>query len=184
VEVADPGTTDMTSDTTSVPRRRRIPLSAVAYVVLLGLVVATVLVGLRLRSAADHSDAREAVTSAARQQAVNLLSIDYRSAARDLQRIVDGSTGDQQRIYSSQIQSFPGVLRQTKSVSTGEVVAAGLVSYHRDTAEVALAVNQSVSSTDAKGVVNTSRRMVLDLRRVHGRWLVSKQTFVGQGVIL
>jgi Mce-associated membrane protein len=150
----------------------------------MGLVIATVLVGLRLRSSADRSDTRGAVLSAARQQAVNLLSIDYRTAARDLKRIVDGSVGDQQRLYSSQVQSFPGVLRQTKSVSTGEVLAAGLVSYHGDTAEVGLAVNQSVSSTDAQGVVNTSRRMVLDLRQVHGRWLVSKQTFVGQGVIL
>jgi hypothetical protein len=32
--------------------------------------------------------------------------------------------------------------------------------------------------------VTTSRRMVLDMRRVHGAWLVSKQTFIGQGVLL
>jgi Mce-associated membrane protein len=169
---------------TDVRRRRRIPRSSVVYLILTALVVGTTLVGLRLRSSAHRSDARDAVLSAARQQAVNLLSIDYRTASRDLQRIVDGSTGDQQRLYSTQVKSFPGVLQQTKSVSTGEVLAAGLVSYHAATAEVALAVNQSVSSTDAKGAVNTSRRMVLDLRRVHGHWLVSKQTFVGQGVIL
>jgi Mce-associated membrane protein len=173
----------MTVDTSEV-RRRRVPWSSLVYVVLVGLIVATVLVGLRLRSSGHGSDGRDAAESAARQQAVNLLTIDYRTASRDLQRIVAGSTGDQKRLYSAQVQAFPGVLNQTKSVSTGEVVAAGLVSYHGDTAEVALAVNQGVSSTAAKGVINTSRRMVLDLQRVNGQWLVSKQTFIGQGVVL
>ena len=180
MDVADPGAADLTDG----DRRRRIPLSVVVYVVLAGLVVATVLVGLQLRSVSHRDDTRDAVVSAARQQAVNLLSIDYRTATRDLQRIIDGSTGDEQRIYKGQLDAFPGVLKQTKSVSTGSVVAAGLVSQHGDNAEVALAVNQTVVSPAAKGQVNTSRRMVLDLARVHGRWLVSKQTFVGQGVIL
>ena len=63
--------------------------------------------------------------------------------------VIAGSTGDQKHLYGAQVQAFPGVLTQTKSVSTGEVRAAGLVSYHGDTAEVALAVNQAVSSTAA-----------------------------------
>jgi Mce-associated membrane protein len=165
-------------------RRRRIPLVIELYVVLAGLVVATVLVGLHLRAVANRDDARQAVVAAARQQAVDLLTIDYRTATRDLQRIIDGSTGDQQRLYRDQLTAFPGVLRQTKSVSTGQVIAAGLVSYGHGKAEVAVAVNQSVRSAAANGQVNTARRMVLDLVRVHGRWLVSKQTFVGQGVVL
>ncbi|MFL6239334.1 MAG: hypothetical protein ACJ735_07610 [Actinomycetes bacterium] len=177
--MADPGAADVTEG-----RRRRLPLSLLVYAVLIGLVVATVLVGLRVKAAADRADARTAALSAARQAAVNLLSIDYRTATRDLQRIIDGSTGDQQRIYRDQLTAFPGVLRQTKSVSTGEVIAAGVVSAHGSRAEIAVAINQSITSSAASGAVNTSRRMVLDLQRVHGRWLVNKQTFVGQGVIL
>jgi len=180
VDVADPGAADVNDG----PRRRRLPLAILVYVVLVALVVVTVLLGLRLRSTSNRDDARDEVIAAARQRAVNLLSIDYRSAARDLQRIIDDSTGQQQNIYRAQVKAFPAILQQTKSVSTGEVLAAGLVSFHGDKASVALAVNQSVSTTAAAGQVNTARRMVLDLQRVHGRWLVSKQTFVGQGVVL
>jgi Mce-associated membrane protein len=163
--------------------RRRPVLSIVVYVVLAALVGVTVWLGLRVRSNAHHDDARDAAVSAARQQAVNLLSIDYRTASRDLQRIIDGSTGNQRKIYEGLLKSFPGVLQQTKAVQTGQVLAAGIVSLHGSTAEVALAVNESVTSTAAKGSVDTARRMLLDLQRVHGRWLVSKQTFIGQGVV-
>ena len=184
MDVADPGAADVTDGQRLRRGLRRTPLSLIVYVVLLGLVVATVVVGLRLRSDGGRDDARDEAVAAARQQAVNLLSIDYRTAARDLQRIVDGSTGEQQRIYRAQLGSFPAVLRQTRSVSTGQVLAAGLASYNGDQAEVALAVNQTVRSTESKGEIDTSRRMVLELRREHGRWLVSKQTFVGRGVLL
>lgn len=180
MDVADPGPADVTGGGS----RRRLLLPLLVYIALVGLIVGTVLVWLQLRSASHREDTRQEVLSVARQQTVNLLSIDYRTAARDLQRIVDGSTGDQRRIYAAQVKSFPGVLSQTKSVSSGQVLAAGLVSYAGNKAEVALAVNQTVTSTEQNGSLNTSRRIVLDLQRVHGRWLVSKQTFIGQGVLL
>jgi Mce-associated membrane protein len=165
-------------------RRRPAFWSVAAYVVLLALVIATVVVGLRLRSDAHHDDARDEALATARQQAVNLVSIDYRTAEADLQRIVDGSTGEQATAYKKELTAFPPILRQSKSVSTGEVVAAGVESYDNDHAVVALAVNQTATSTATKGDVSSSRRMVLDLERVDGRWLVSKQTFVGNGVIV
>lgn len=179
MDVADPGAADLTD---GPPPRRRIPLSWLIYVVLLALVGVTIYFGLALRRAAHRDDLRDEALSAARQQAVNLTSVDYRTATHDLQRIIDGSTGDQRHIYESELKALPGALRQSKSVSTGEVLAAGVVSAHGDKATVALAVNQSSSTSGAPGTIVTSRRIVLDMQRVHGHWLVRKETFVGIGV--
>ena len=175
MDVADPGAADVTE------RRRRIPLSALVYVVLIALIAATVWTGLQLRSAEHREDARKDVVAAARQQAINLTSIDYRTATRDLQRIIDGSTGDLQRTYRTRLGAA-AALQQSKAVETGAVVATALVSYDGDRAQVAIAVNQTVSTSEAKDKLRGARRMLLDMKREHGRWLVSKQTFIGIGV--
>jgi Mce-associated membrane protein len=175
VDVADPGAADVTE------RRRRIPLSALVYVVLIALIAATVWTGLQLRSAGHREDARKDVVAAARQQAINLTSIDYRTAPRDLQRIIDGSTGDLQRTYRTRLGAV-AALQQSKAVETGAVVATALVSYDGDRAQVAIAVNQTVSTAEAKDQLRGARRMLLDMKREHGRWLVTKQTFIGIGV--
>lgn len=178
--MAGPGAADVADGR----RRRRIPLAWASYLVLAALVAVTLLVGLRLRSAVHRDDARDEALSVARQQAVNLLSIDYRTADRDIRRIIDGATGQQASIYRTEAKALVTLVQQTKSISTAEVLAAGLVSYDGDEAEAAIAINQSVSSTQETGTVSSARRMVLDLKRVRGRWLVSKQTYVGTGVIL
>jgi Mce-associated membrane protein len=179
VDVADLRAADVTAG-----RRRRIALVVAAYVVLVGLIASTVFFALRLQSRVSRDNDRDAALAAARQQAVNFLSIDYRTAERDLQRIVDNATGDVEQAYREQLKAFPTVLRQSKSVSTGEVVAAGVQSFNRHHAVVALAVNQSIHSDETKRTVNTARRMVLDLRFLKGHWRTDKQTFVGIGVLV
>jgi Mce-associated membrane protein len=159
-------------------------LSALVYVVLVALVVLTVLVGLRLRSAVDRSDRRDDALSAGRQQAVNLLSIDYRTATRDLQRIIDGSTGELKTSYEAQLKAAPALFAQTKGVQTCELVAAGVVTNGSKTAEIAIVANVTASSSDKANTLHSAIRMLLDMRYVHGHWLASKQTFVGLGTPL
>jgi Mce-associated membrane protein len=170
------------ADVTDGRRRRRFPFAFLIYVVLAGLIAVTVLLGLHLRSVTNRDDARDAVIAAARQRALDYMSIDYRTAAHDLQRLVDTATGQQVTIDRAQLASFPAILQQTKSVSTGDVRAAGLISFHGKTAVVALAINESVSTPSQPGAITTQRRLILEMTHVHGRWLTSKETFVGQGV--
>jgi len=121
---------------------------------------------------------------AARQEAVNLTTISYTSAAADLDRIVAGATGGLRQQFEGQRAQFPAVLARDKSVSRGRVLSAGLISLSddNDTARVAVATDATVSTTGG-GVTAQSvlkhYRMVMQLQLVGGRWLVSDVAFAG-----
>ena len=165
----------------SPSRARRRPLLPYALgMVLCALLAGVVLTVLDDRSAQERSDARQAALQAARQQAVNLTTISYETADRDLARIIAAATGTLKTQFEAQAKSFPGVLRQEKSVSVGRVLAAGVKSQQGSTVDALIAVDATVrnaASGDA-GVVK-HYRMDMRLILVGKRWLVSTVAFAG-----
>jgi hypothetical protein len=152
-------------------------------VVLAGLVA--VLVVLVRRESAQHARdrARDAVLAAARLEAVNLTSLDYTTAARDLDRIVAGSTGALRAKFVAEQPQFPAVLARDKSRSRGTVLATALVDVGTggDTAQVAVAADATVTTGTGSAQQSALKhyRMVMKLQRVGARWLVSDVAFAG-----
>lgn len=165
--------------TTVSLRRLVLMLPVVAFI---GLVVTIIVVWQADRAGSSTDDRRGAALAAARQQAVNLTTIDYRTATHDLERIVNGSTGEARRLAAQQMHSFPAVLRAEHSVSSGVVASAGLSAYAGDRATAAVAVDATVSSRSPQlGPTEVVKhfRMSLHLARVGGHWLVSSVDFLG-----
>lgn len=164
------------------PRRGVVRLVPLALLV--ALLAADAVLFFRPRGDSTHDVVTRAVLTAARQEAVNLTTIAYTSAARDLDRIVAGSTGGLRQQFETQRAQFPAVLAKDKSVSRGRVLSAGLISLsdHNDAAQVAVATDATVSTTGggttAQSVVK-HYRMVMKLKLVNGRWLVSDVAFAG-----
>jgi len=164
--------------------RRRIGVRLVPVVVLVALLAADAVLFFRPRGDSTHDVVTRAVLAAARQEAVNLTTIAYTSAAHDLDRILAGATGGLRQQFAAQQAQFPAVLARDKSVSQGRVLSAGLISLsaHNDTARVAVATDATVSTTGggptAQSVLK-HYRMVMQLRLVRGRWLVSDVAFAG-----
>lgn len=157
-------------------------------VTLAGLGIAAVTLGLgNTSAAADHgaanSVARQDVLQAARQEAVNLTTISYHTALRDVDRILSGSTGALRQQFTEERSHFPSVLTADKSVSQGTVLSSALASLTDAKAQVLVAVDASVSTTQGTAAKPTSvlkhYRMVMQLKPVHGRWLVSDVAFAG-----
>lgn len=147
---------------------------------LCGLLAGVVLVGLDARAADRRDDARQAALQAARQQAVNLTTISYLTADRDLGRIISAATGALKTQFEGQRKQFPAVLRREKSVSVGTVLAAGVTSQTGDTIEALVAVDATVrTATSGPSGVVKHYRMDLQLVRVAGRWLASQVAFAG-----
>jgi len=152
--------------------------------VLVALLTADAVLFFRPRGQSTHDVVTHAVLTAARQEAVNLTTISYTSAAHDLDRIVAGATGGLRQQFEGQRAQFPAVLARDKSVSRGRVLSAGLISLsdNNDTARVAIATDATVSTTGggvtAQSVVK-HYRMVMKLQRVGGRWLVADVAFAG-----
>ncbi len=182
IEPADEGAPDPDPQH---PRRgvRRLALTALAVVVVLGLVAAAAVLAVKARDLAARRDSEQTAMQAARQEAVNLTTIDYRTADRDLGRIINAATGALRTQFAAQRSAFPGVLRQDKSVSTGTVLSSALVSLHGRQAQVMVAVDASVSNTASAGAgsngVLKHYRMVMKLDRQGNRWLVSDVAFAG-----
>src|SRR4051794_41544128 len=94
-------------------------------VLLVALLAADAVLFFRPRGDSTHDVVTRAVLTAARQEAVNLTTIAYTSAARDLDRIVAGSTGGLRQQFETQPAPFPARLARGKSVSRGRVPSAG-----------------------------------------------------------
>jgi len=171
----------------AAPPSRRVLLLVVTAAVLAGLVAAAVVLGVR-----DHHDRQlstaqltippkeQAALAAARGESVALTTIGYKTAARDLDRVLAGATGALRAQFASETNQLPATLAKTKSVSRGNVLSSALSSLNGNRAQVLVAVDANVSGTDTgKTGVLKHYRMVVTLLEVSGKWLASDVAFAG-----
>ena len=164
--------------------RRPLLFVAVPVLALSLLLAAVVALTLRSSARAAESDARADALAAATQEALNLTTLSYEHADADLDRIVNLATGELRDRFEAEREDLPGVLAREQSISTGTVRSAGLVKLSDDqrAAQAAIAVDAEISNdqTRASGQpVVEHYRMVLQLRFIDGRWLVSDVAFAG-----
>jgi Mce-associated membrane protein len=162
-----------------IPPRAPVALVA-ALAVVLALLAGGALVGaVKLRDAARRDDARAAALAAARQEALNLTSIDGKDIDADLKRVQDGATGAFAKDFAQRAKDLKSVLTQNAVVAEGRVIDAALVRGDLDTATVLVVVDSTVKNTSVPAGRANTYRMQLDLERHGGRWLTSALQFVG-----
>ena len=176
--VAPPGPDAEASVSTS---SRRAPVALIAgLAVVLVLLAAAALVGaVKLRDASQRDDARAAALGAARQEALNLTSIDGKDIDTDLKRVLDGATGGFAKDFAARSKDLKGVLTDNQVIAEGRVIDAALVRGDLDTATALVVVDSSVKNKAAPAGRANTYRMQLDLERHGGRWLTSALQFVG-----
>ncbi|MGZ4614458.1 MAG: hypothetical protein ACXV4A_02765 [Actinomycetes bacterium] len=161
---------------------RTLVAGALVLVAVLAVAVTVALVP-RVSSASAQENRRDAILQAARQQAVNFTTLDYRHLDRDLGRVVAGSTGDFRKQFRSGTQDLTKLVTANKAVATGEVLDAGVVSDDADSARVLVVADSTVTNTGSPTPQKRHYRIQMDLVRdpsvQGGRWLVSDLTFVG-----
>jgi len=124
----------------------------------------------------QHSVAEFA--SAARQSVVVLLSLDFRTAKRDVQRILDNSTGRFHDDFQATADELIKMTQESK-VHTEAVVHAVAVQSHTNNSAVVL-VAASTSITTATQTANDPRswRLNVSIARDGGQLKMSKVEFV------
>jgi Mce-associated membrane protein len=138
---------------------------------------------LRLADSDDERDGRAAALAAARLEAVNLTTIDYRETDAAVQRILAGATGTLEAQFKQQRSQLGPLLTGAKSTSRGSVLEAGLVKLDGRTAQALVSVDATVS-TQPSGTTKAQTsvkhyRMSMKLQQVGSRWLVSDVGFTG-----
>ena len=170
--------------TDQIPAPARLPLSRPARTAIRGLSVlcvalaaASIALGVTVlahRSDTDALDqARNAALAAARQEIVNLDSLNHASIDADLKLVLEGATGTFKDQFTRAQGDLKSLIVQRKSVSTGTVVQAGIVRADTDTATVLVAVDRTVKDSSAGNGAVAHDRWRVDLEKHGGRWLVS-----------
>lgn len=147
-------------------------------VMILGLSVLAGWNGIQMHRAqlADHQ--RRVFLEAGRQGAINLTSVDFHHADGDVQRILDGATGQFYDDFNKRSKSFIDLVRQTQSTSEGTVTGAGLESSTTDGAEVLVAVTVKTSSVAAPQSDPKLWRMRISVQRLGEQIKVANVSFV------
>ena len=167
------------ADGTEAPRRTATALIVVLSVLLVALAAAAVFGALELREMSQRDKARAAALAAARQEALNLTSIDGRDIDADLARVVAGATGGFKTDFEQRSKDLKSVLTENQVVAEGRVLEAALVRADDSTATALVVVDSNVKNKATPAGRSNTYRMQLDLERQGDRWLTSALQFVG-----
>ncbi|MCW2913696.1 MAG: hypothetical protein JWN52_1764 [Actinomycetia bacterium] len=175
----------MTSDESETGSTRPVAgrgmwISAVVLgVLIVGLSATAIVLGLSVGGAQDAVDRRAKVESAARQEAVNLVDVDYKQAQKASDRILSGATGEFKDQWGSTVsKQFLDVMTKGQAVQTVQTVHAGVVNLDSDSAETIISVSALVVTPQVPKGVQRNYRYSMELTRVGDRWLVSKVVLV------
>jgi Mce-associated membrane protein len=153
--------------------------AAVLAVLVVGLSATAIVLGLGVGSAQKTVDRRTQLERAARQEAVNLVNVDYRQAQQASDRILSGATGEFKDQWGSTVsKQFLDVMTKGQAVQTVQTVHAGVVNFDSDSAESIVSVSALVVTPQVPKGVQRNYRYSMELTRVGGRWLVSKVVLV------
>jgi Mce-associated membrane protein len=184
-EESEDSTDESGSDSGTIPKEKR-RRSHVQLALIAGIIVVLALGGLSgwLGYRAYHSyqadKQRQLFLQVARQGALNLTTIDWQRADADVQRVLDGATGDFYDDFEQRAQPFTEVVKQAQSKTTGSITEAGIVpgSLAGDEGQVLVAVKVEYANATTPQQQPRLWRMKLTVREVGGEAKVSKVDFV------
>jgi Mce-associated membrane protein len=164
------------------PRSLRITPAVVWVVVAIALVASLALGATRGRdwyAARQTEAANAAAVAAARQLAINFVTVDYTKVDADMARVKAGATGEFLKSYSTSSADLAKVLVANQTVSTVQRTEAALVSGDEDSAIALVGVVAPTKNTAVPDGETKTYRMRLDLRMVGDAWKVENLEFVG-----
>jgi len=160
----------MTSSSGEVPTRRSLlPFVATGFaaVAIAALLTATGYMLWQHRGIAEHRRQVAEYTATARQDVVNLMSMDYTNAKDSVQRVLDGSTGKFRANFADTADEFSKALTDEKITTKASINDAALESMTRDSAVVLVSATSQREGPGAPKDQQTPRvwRVVVTLER-------------------
>jgi Mce-associated membrane protein len=159
-------------------RRLATALTAAAIAIICGLFGVSGWMAWHHRGVVQERQRSATFTAAAKQGVVNLTSLDFNKAKEDVQRILDSSTGEFRDDFQRRADDFASVVKDSKAVTEGSVVATAVESMSKDSAVVLVLANERV--TNAAGAKDEPRsfRFRVSVVRDGDQMKISKVDFV------
>lgn len=166
-------------------QRRRLPvpqlstiLAAAAIVGICGLLAASGLMVWNHHEATRHRERAETFVAAARQGVVNMISLDFNDAKKDVQRVIDSSTGEFRDDFAKRADDFAEVVEKSEVVTKGSVNSAAIESMSKDSAVVLVAATSHVTNIEGAKQEPRVWRLRVTVAADAGQFKMSKVEFV------
>jgi Mce-associated membrane protein len=165
------GSAGLTESMESPPRPPSVLLQTVAVaattLVIAGLSGATGYMAWQHHTAAQQNQSAAEFAAAARQDVVNLMSMDYNKSQESVQRVLDGSTGKFRANFDETADEFAKALRDEKIITSATVNDAAVDSMTGDSAVVLVSATSRREGKQAPKDQQQPRvwRIVLTLER-------------------
>ena len=154
------------------------PLAAAAILAIFGLLEASGSMLWHHHSVTAERQRSADFIAAAKQEVINLTSLDFKKSKEDVQRILDSGTGEFRDQFQKTAEDFASVVQDTKAVTEGSVAAAAVESMNKDSAVVLVLANERV--TNVAGAKDDPRafRFRVSVVRDGDQLKISKVEFV------
>ena len=172
--------------TEATRRRSRVPrvsglsklLTAAAIVAICGLLGTSGWMLWHHHTVLAERQRSAAFIAAAKQGVINLTSLDFNKAKEDVQRVLDSATGEFRDDFQRRADDFTSVVKDSKAVTEGSVVATAVEKMGKDSADVLVLANERV--TNSAGAKDDPRafRFRVSVVRDGDQLKISKVEFV------
>jgi len=146
----------------------------VVSLVIVGLLVATGVLGWMVFHERQLNAARDEAQRAAVSYAQILTSIDSAKVDDNFKQVLDGATGEFKDMYSQSSVELRQLLVENKATAHGVVIESAVQTASKDRAVVLLFVDQSVSNTKLPDPRIDRSRMKMTMEKIDGQWRASK----------
>jgi Mce-associated membrane protein len=120
-----------------------------------------------------------AFVAGAKKGVVNMISLDFNQAKEDVQRVIDGSTGQFKTDFQQRAADLIAVVARSKTITEGRVNAAAIESMERNSAVVLVsATSQVTNSPPGKDEPPQIWRLRVTVADVGGQYKLSKVEYV------
>jgi Mce-associated membrane protein len=180
VENSDPPTQRDTEPTRRFTRLKSPTAVGVSFgvLVLIGLGSVTGWLGFQAYHAHAAQRHRDLLVATARQAAVNLTSIDVTEVERDIERVLESSTGTFHDDFQQRSEPFVDAVKQAQSKSVGTVTAAAIESQSGDQTQVLVGVSVQTTIPGTPEQHPRNWRLRISVQMVNDAAKVSDVQFV------
>jgi Mce-associated membrane protein len=179
VEDAEEGDAPARRRRLALPRiRLKVVAAALVVVLTVGFLAASAWMTFHHRQVVAEQQRSAEFAAAARQGVVTLMSLNFNSAADDVKRIIESTTGEFKKDFESQAADFTKAAQDSKVITEANVNALAVKSIAQDSATVLVAVTTNVSNAASKEQQPRSWRLNVNVARDGGQIKLAKVEFV------
>jgi Mce-associated membrane protein len=175
----EPSAEELAADALEPRPAPRIAVVATTAVVVLAVAAVALLAVVTAALSGKHDDRSQATAalSAATSGVGTVLSYNYKSLDEDFRKAESVLTPSFRKTYdTTTAKAVKPLAAKYQAVSTAQATGAGVVNSSATRAQVIVFVSQQVTNSQLSAPRLDRSRIVVDLKKIHGRWLIDKLT--------